>query len=351
MSEGIVFTRERHIGLITLDRVHALNALTLPMILALQQQLQDWQEDSSVHAVVIHAAPGKAFCAGGDVRSLYDGRHTHSQQMKFFWHEYRLNHFIHQFTKPYIALMDGITMGGGVGISLHGSHPVASDRFTFAMPETGIGFFPDIGASYLLARCPSQFGLYLGLTGNRLNANEAHALGLVKHVIAAEKIQDALTHLIAADLSCDAHRQVDACLQRFAMPAHTASIMQFQSAIDGCFSAADVESVVAMLAKADDDWHRETLNTLRQKAPLSLKITWAQIQKAKSMSMADCVKMDYCLVGHFMNDHDFYEGVRALLVDKDKSPHWQPHSLSQVSSARVADYFECGQPELPFCIV
>ena len=350
MTLDIVFTQERHIGLITLQRVPALNALTLPMLLALEHQLSLWKNDSSIHAVVIQAAAGKAFCAGGDVRSLYEGRNAGEQQMQFFWHEYRLNHFIHHFEKPYIALMDGVTMGGGVGISLHGSHPVASEQFMFAMPETGIGFFPDIGASYLLARCPGFFGNYLGLTGSRLGAADAKALGLVKYLISADKLQLALSALIDANLSADAHTEVDTCLQRFAMPAEPSAIIQLQSAIDDCFKGPEVESILASLATYDDIWHQETLSALMQKAPLSLKVTLAQLQKAQCMSMADCVKMDYCLAGHFMRDHDFYEGVRALLIDKDKTPHWQPNSLSQVTDALVADYFECGQPELPLQI-
>ena len=347
MLKDIVFAKERHIGLITLQREQALNALTLPMILALQHQLTVWKNDNNIHAVVIMASAGKAFCAGGDVLSLYEGRHATQQQLQFFWHEYRLNHFIHDLGKPYIALMDGITMGGGVGISLHGSHPVASEHFLFAMPETGIGFFPDIGASYLLARGPGQLGMYLGLTGHRLGAADAKALGLVKYLVPADKFQKVLVSLIEADLSTDAHIRVDTCLQREAMLAEPAPLMKRQSIIDGCFNGMDVESILANLTQADDIWHRETLNTLMKKSPLSLKVTFAQLQKAKSMSMAECVKMDYCLVGHFMRDHDFYEGVRALLVDKDKSPCWQPGSLSLVTNARVADYFECGQPELP----
>ena len=349
MTEDIHFTQEQHIGLVTLARVQALNALTLPMILALQQQLQIWQEDDNIHAVVVKAAPGKAFCAGGDIRSLYDGRGD-PQQMQFFWHEYRLNHFIHHFKKPYIALMDGVTMGGGVGISLHGSNPVASERFIFAMPETGIGFFPDIGASYLLARCPGHLGTYLGLTGNRLGARDAQALGLVKHLISSNKFQSALENLKELDLSTNAHAKVDACLQQFAMPDEAAPILELQSIIDSCFGGNDVESIFKMLAKSDNPWLGEILNTLKHKAPLSLKITLAQIQKAKSMTMADCVKMDYCLVGHFMRDHDFYEGVRALLIDKDKKPQWLPESLALATNAKVADYFECGQPELPLHI-
>src|SRR3990167_6937496 len=148
MTEDILYTRENHIGLVTLNRPKALNALTYPMLIALQDQLSAWQEDKDIHAVVVRAVEGRAFCAGGDIRHIYQLGRDNPETMAFFSHEYRLNRFIHEFTKPYIALMDGITMGGGVGIALHGSHPVASERFTFAMPEAGIGFYPDIGASY-----------------------------------------------------------------------------------------------------------------------------------------------------------------------------------------------------------
>lgn len=347
LTEDISFTREQHIGLVTLQRVQALNALTLPMILALQEQLLAWQQDDRIHAVVIQAAAGKAFCAGGDVRWLYEaGRSANPQQMQFFWHEYRLNHFIHHFNKPYIALMDGVTMGGGVGISLHGSHPIASEHFVFAMPETGIGFFPDIGASHLLSRCPHAYGIYLGLTGNRLNAIDAEALGLVKACILADDFKSLLANLINADLSKNAFAAVDACIQEFAQPAKTAPIMQLQQSVNACFNFINVEAIMAALARVEEVWHQETLNNLSQKAPLSLKITLAQIQKAKSMDLADCLKMDYRLVQHFMHDHDFYEGVRALLVDKDKAPKWQPSTLSQTSPAQIADYFECGGREL-----
>ena len=346
--EDILFTQERHIGLITLQRVQALNALTLPMILDLQHQLQTWQEDVGIHAVVIRAAAGKAFCAGGDVRGLYElGMHGHHEQMQFFWHEYRLNHFIHHFSKPYIALMDGVTMGGGVGISMHGSHPVATEHFMFAMPETGIGFFPDIGASYLLSQCSGSLGIYLGLTGNRLNAAEALAVGLVKQQMGSENLQNMLDRLIDADLSTDAYKRVNACLKPFAIEGMPSPIMALQGAIDHCFSGSDVESIMAELEKGDDAWHSETLQLLAKKSPLSLKVTLAQLHKAKKMSMAECIKMDYRLVVHFMRDHDFYEGVRALLVDKDKSPHWQPRSLSDVTSTMLSDYFECGNSALP----
>lgn len=349
MFDDILFTQEGHLGLITLQREKALNALTLPMIHALQHQLQAWQEDSHVHAVVIKAIAGsKAFCAGGDVRGLYHlGQQDHHEQMQFFWHEYRLNHFIHQFSKPYIALMDGMTMGGGVGISLHGSHPVATEHFIFSMPETGIGFFPDIGSSYLLSQCPGFFGIYLGLTGIQLDAVDALAMGLVKQCIHSDHLQLVLSHLLEADLSHDALSRVETLLTPLAVNTQAAPIMALQKVIDHCFSGADVESIMEALAKGDSAWHRETLQLLLKKSPLSLKVTLAQLKKAKTMSMADCVKMDYCLVVHFMRGHDFYEGVRALLVDKDKSPHWQAHSLADVEPLKVAEYFECGNAELP----
>ncbi|KTD29400.1 MULTISPECIES: enoyl-CoA hydratase/isomerase family protein [Legionella] len=347
MTADVTFAQVRQVGLITLKRSQALNALTLPMIKALQQQLMQWRNDDSVQAVLIQGEGEKAFCAGGDVRWLYDaGLAKNPEQMQFFWHEYRLNHYIHHYPKPYIALMNGITMGGGVGISLHGSHPVATERFTFAMPETGIGFFPDIGASYLLSRCPDQIGIYLGLTGNRLNAQDATHVGLVKQVIDADDLEAVVESLIEADLTVNTHQQVSTCLQRFALPVRQATIDNDRKAINACFAGNTVEKIMIALQERGDEWATSLLHNLQQKSPLSLKVTLAQIHKAKSLSIGECLKMDYCLVSQFMRDADFYEGVRALLVDKDKNPHWQPKSLAEVTSARVADYFECGQEEL-----
>ncbi|ARG97242.1 enoyl-CoA hydratase/isomerase family protein [Legionella micdadei] len=347
MTADIAFAKAGQIGLITLKRPQALNALTLPMIKALQQQLMLWRNDESVQAVVIQGEGEKAFCAGGDVRWLYEaGLAKNPEQMQFFWHEYRLNHYIHHYPKPYISLMNGITMGGGVGISLHGSHPVATERFIFAMPETGIGFFPDIGASFLLSRCPGQVGVYLGLTGNRLNAQEAKFVGLVNYVIASDQLEAVLDSLVQTNFTANAHQQVDACLQRFVMPVGETMLEKDKATIDACFAKDTVEKIMASLQERGDEWSMPLLHNLQQKAPLSLKVTLAQIQKAKSLSMGECMKMDYCLVSQFMRDADFYEGVRALLVDKDKNPQWSPGHLAEVTSARVADYFECGQKEL-----
>ena len=339
MTDEILFSEEQHIGLITLNRPKALNALTLPMIMALQHQLQMWQDDSHIHAVVVRGAGERAFCAGGDVRAIYHhGRENQQQKMDFFGREYRLNQFIYEFKKPYIALMDGITMGGGVGVSLHGSHSVASERFVFSMPETGIGFYPDIGASHLLSRCSGHFGVYLGLTGCRLGAADAQALGLVKHVIPAAQFPTVLATLVETDLSENTHQQVSHVLASFciSLPARVGEIAPH---VNACFQHARMESILAALDHHADDWHQDTCRILAQKAPLSLKVTLAQLRKAKSMSLAECLQMDYCLTSHFMRDPDFHEGVRALLIDKSNEPHWQPTALDEVSDAMVDEYF------------
>lgn len=338
MSDDVLFTQQGQLGLITLNRPSALNALTLPMILAMQKQLELWKNNSSIQAVVLKAAAGNAFCAGGDVRWLYQtGRSHDPEQLSFFWHEYRLNHFISSLGKPYIALMDGVTMGGGVGVSLHGSHPVATERFIFAMPETTIGFFPDIGASHLLNRCPGALGNYLGLVGNRLNADEAVHAGLVKYKVPSEQIPALLVALSESDLSSNASAEVNQCLEAFTAPVEN---KPQHPLIDQCFAKPSIETIKASLADSNDPWALEIIHALDKKSPLSLKVTLAQLQKTKGQTLAQCLKIDYDLVHHFMDDHDFYEGVRALLVDKDKNPKWQPERLDLVTEKMVVGYFE-----------
>lgn len=352
MTEEVLFVQEGQLGIITLNRPGALNALSLPMIQAMQKQLEAWKDDHSVKAVVIRAVPGNAFCAGGDVRWLYNsGRGNDSEQMQFFWHEYRLNHYIHHFGKPYIALMDGITMGGGVGISLHGSHPIASEQFVFAMPETGIGFFPDIGASHLLTRCPGSLGIYLGLTGNRIGSQDALKAGLIRFIVTSKQMDQLLQSLKATDLSNDAHTRVDQCVQSFAKEYDANEVSQIKPLIDVCFSQPTVESIIDALRKCEGIWAEGVYNTLGQKSPLSLKVTFTQLQKAKSLSLAECLKMDFDLVAHFMRDSDFYEGVRSLLIDKDKNPNWKPASLDLVTDNMVVNYFERHNTGLELIVV
>jgi enoyl-CoA hydratase len=340
MNDEVFFSQEGSLGVITLNRPRALNALTLNMILNMQKQLSLWKEDKAIHAVVVKAVPGNAFCAGGDIRSLYDARHTNKEQMQFFMHEYRLNHFIHHFSKPYIALIDGIVMGGGVGISLHGSHPIASERYVFAMPETSIGFFPDIGASYLLTRCPGYLGIYLGLTGNRLNAFESMNAGLVTNIVSSAQMPALYDALMNENLATNAFERVDHCLQNFALSSISQSGNFDISVIETCFSPSTIEEIQHCLHNENTTWTQEVANIMAQKSPLSLKVTLAQLHRAKGLSLTQCLQMDYDVVSHFIRGDDLYEGIRALLVDKDKNPQWHPNRLHLVSESMVERYFE-----------
>lgn len=347
MTKEILFRQEGSIGVITLNRPQALNALNLEMIIMLQKQLLHWEKDDTIRAFLIQGT-GKAFCAGGDVRGLYHlgmdkDIDRKPEQLQFFWHEYRLNNFIHCLSKPYIALMNGITMGGGVGISLHGSHAIATEQFSFAMPETGIGFFPDIGASYLLSRLPGAIGIYLGLTGARLSAEEAYELKVIKYLISSENLDgilQTLNHLALSREPTEAHNQVTAYFKEISYSKKTNDLKGQQEKINEYFSKSSVEEIIQALEKSEGQWEQNVLNTLQQKAPLSLKVTLEQLQRAKSMSLSNCLAMDYCLVKQFMKDPNFYEGIRALLIDKDKSPHWLPATLKEVSKHQVISFFE-----------
>jgi enoyl-CoA hydratase/carnithine racemase len=309
------------------------------MIETLTTRLTVWQEDPSIRAVVIRAAPSKAFCAGGDIRWIYDQRGHLNTQMEFFEREYRLNQLIHDYPKPYIALMDGITMGGGVGIGLHGSHPVASERFVCAMPETTIGFFPDIGGSYLLSRCPGYFGVYLGLTGERLSAVDAYGLGLVKARVLSEDFPHLLTLLQSTDLVEAPFQAVDACLEKIAQPEQEAPWLSRQTTIDACFGLATIALINQALLEANQEWCSAIRTDLMKKSPLSLNVTLQQLRLARTFDLEACLKMDRTLVRHFLQDHDFYEGVRALVVDKDQQPQWQPAHWEEVTADSVQHYF------------
>ena len=330
------------LGIITLQRPKALHALSITMIDTITAQLLEWQHTASVHAVLIHAESGKAFCAGGDIREIYDLRGEFSKQLNFFEREYRLNQLIHDYPKPYIALMNGVTMGGGVGISLHGSHSVGSEHFSFAMPETGIGFFPDVGASHLLAKCPGQFGYYLGLSGDQITAKDALALNLITGLVPAKHFPDLIQALYQADLSQNAHQRISDCITQFSEKSSPSSLVKKQEGIDACFIADSMERILARLAQRKEAWYRDLGERLLSKSPLSLKVTLQQLRLTQTKSIAACLDMDGRLVRHFLQDQDFYEGVRALLVDKDKRPCWQPMTLSEVTPMMVNRYFEAG---------
>ena len=335
----IEFNVKGNIGHILLNRPKALNALTLEMCEHLLPKLKEWGADDKVKAVVIRGTGEKAFCAGGDVIRLYeDGRAGGSYPREFYNIEYRCNASIKLFPKPYIALIGGIVMGGGVGISVHGSYRVVTDRTTFAMPETGIGLFPDVGGTWFLPRLDGAIGMYLGLTGRRLKGAECVALGLAEAFISNDDL-DKLEAKLAAEASSDLS-QIASIVGSFAVDTGDVAVTEERAAIDKHFGLGSVEEIFASLDADGGEWALAQTKTLGQKSPLSLKVTFRQINEGRSLEFEDCMRLEWRLANRFAADHDFYEGVRALLVDKDMKPQWRPATLKEADEARVGAYFE-----------
>jgi len=341
-TNEIKFEVIQQIGLITLHRPHALNALTNEMVVAMYHQLGEWAEDPTIKAVVINGDGEKAFCAGGDIRKVYEARNNpqHIDPKKFFWDEYRLNHRIYHFPKPYISLLDGITMGGGVGISIHGSHRVATERFSFAMPETGIGFFPDVGASFFLPRCPDQTGIYLGLSGARIKAADALELKFVTHYVPAKHLSALIETLSKADYSADWPRDVvSEIIKHFTRDAGTPELKLYHPHINLCFSHQTVENILKELDGHRLEWCHQVSAILKTKSPTSLKVTLHALRHGAMINFDQCMQTEYRLAVRFLEGHDFFEGVRAVIIDKDQKPQWQPSELSAISESDVEKFF------------
>lgn len=338
----VLFKEHDNLGVITLNRPQALNALSFDMFRLIEAKLKDWQVKDSIHAIIIEAKPSKVFCAGGDVRWIYDqGQGNPEAAMSFFKTEYGVDYLTSTIGKPYIALMDGITIGGGVGVTLHGTHRVATEHFAFCMPETSIGFFPDIGASHLLASCPGGIGAYLGLTGRRLSPFDAKRLGLVDYTVSASRLGAIKAALCDADLSHDADQVITNILGNFDKAMPSDKDISHQKDLAQCFEdKKSMSDIFVSLKDIDNDWANGVLSELESLSPISLLITLESLKRAQGLDLKACLEMDYQLTYHFMQDSDFYEGVRARLVDKDKSPNWQHSSVESVSMDIVQRYFD-----------
>lgn len=341
----ILFEVKDGLGLITLNRPKALNALTHGMILEMEKVLPGWAADPSIKAVVLRGAGERAFCAGGDVIGLYrEMRDNPSGTLRrdFFRDEYIVNRRIYRFAKPWISLIDGIDMGGGVGLSVHGSHSVASEKFLFAMPETTIGLFPDVGGGYFLTRLPGALGTFLALTSYRLKAADALWAGIVDAHVPSARMADLLAALGAADLSGpDANRKVDAVIERFASDAGAPTLPSMMPEIDRCFSAGSVAEIEAKLKKQPGEWAQKQLAALLKLSPLSMAITLEQLKRCANRSFEDAMTIEYRMAQYCIRpDHDFFEGVRALLVDKDQKPKWNPSTIDAVTPAMVEAHFQ-----------
>lgn len=339
-TQDIVFERRGHAGIVTLNHPKALNAITHEMVRALSHQLDLWSQDDRVTRVIVTANGDRAFCAGGDIRALYElGKASNQPEaLRFFRDEYILNAKIKRYGKPYISLIDGIVMGGGVGISIHGSHRIAGDRYAFAMPEVSIGFFPDVGGTYALPRLAGEIGTYAALTGERLKASDAVLSGAATHQVKSARFADLLEALAGAE-------PVNAVLADFASNPGAGEVMPRRRIIDKTFSQGSVEAILgafdAEAAKGSDqsEWAAATAKVIRTKSPTSLKLALAQMRFGAVHSFEACMACEFRIVSRIVYGHDMYEGVRAVIIDKDNKPRWAPASLPEVSRDTVESYF------------
>lgn len=342
MSEPeILFEQQGPVGLITLNRPKALNALTHGMVVAMQAQMKAWESDASIACVVIRGAGERAFCAGGDIRAVRESGLAKTSYARDFWHdEYILNSYIKHYPKPYIALIHGVCMGGGIGVAVHGRYRVAGGTAMFAMPETGIGFFPDVGGSYFLPRCPGEIGLYLGLTGARLAIADALYAKIATHWVPAEEWPLLLEALQSGE-------DPDEVILEMAREPEGAPLSDLREDIDRIFSASSVEDILAALDREETDWAQETAKTMRLRSPTSLKLVYSEVRAGRTLGFDDCMRMEFRMSSRVLDGHDFFEGVRAVIVDKDNAPHWQPSTLAEVGEDAIAAYFApLGEQEL-----
>jgi len=332
---------------LTLNRPQALNAITLDMAVTMTTFLREWAKDPAVGAVLIDGAGERAFCAGGDIRALYDAAKSGSSLPAQFWAtEYKLNVLIARYPKPVIAIMDGLVMGGGVGLSAHAAHRVVTERSAVAMPEVGIGFFPDVGASFPLSRAPGSVGTYLALTGSRIGAADAIYSGLADtHVLTSR-----LAELLSALADCRDADAVKSRLGELSIAPAPGQLTDARSWIDPCYDAYSVEDITDRLRGWDIEAARAALRTMRKASPTSLKITLRNLRAAPSFErVEESFIQDYRIALACITGHDFIEGIRAAVVDKDRNPVWRPDRLEAVTPDIIERHFKpVGALELKF---
>jgi len=333
--------RDGALGRIRLNRPKALNSLTLPMVRDIVAALDDFERDPAVAAVLVTGEGERGLCAGGDIRAIYDGGKAGSDEPTTFWREeYTLNARIGRYPKPYVVVMDGIVMGGGVGISVYGSHRIVTERTRFAMPETGIGFFPDVGASWFLARQAGELGTYVGLTGEPLSAADAILVGLADVFVRSERLPELVEALasLPADSSSEA---VSTAIAGFADVPPAGVLEPQQQAIDRLFAFDSIEEIVATLRADGSPFAEKLLSVLSAKSPLSLTVTLRLLRLGrKTETLESCLEWEFAATAAVLRSHDFYEGVRAAVIDKDRNPQWKPARLADVTAADVDAYFQ-----------
>jgi len=342
-DKEVFFEVKGTLGLITLNRPKALNALTLSMVREIHPQLKKWENDSSVKNILIKAEGEKAFCAGGDIRALHDwGKNNDEEAVGFYREEYILNQYIKRYPKPYISLVNGIVMGGGVGLSVHGNYRIAGENYSFAMPETGIGLFPDVGGSFFLPRLSFEAGTYLALTGNRIKAADAIFLGTATNFIKSENFSNLIN-----DLSKEGNDPKE-IIDKYSVEPGESEFREISQFCNKIFKADTVEKIIENLIEENSDLSKKILSIIDQKSPTSLKVALKSLRLGKNISFEECMQMEFRMVNKVMNDHDFYEGVRALIIDKDNNPSWKPGNISEVEENFVDKFFSSLNDDLKF---
>ncbi|MHA3840993.1 enoyl-CoA hydratase/isomerase family protein [Sphingomonas aestuarii] len=335
MTQDLLIETQGPIGRIRLNRPKAIHALTTEMCAAVIDALDGWAEDPAIEAILIDHADGRGFCAGGDIRMLADsGAGDGAAARDFFRTEYRMNHRLFTHAKPIVAFMDGITMGGGVGISQPARFRVATENTKFAMPETGIGLFPDVGGGWFLSRLPGRVGQYLALTGARIDGAEALALGLATHYLPSDALDEAKRRI------ADDPQAIDAILSALSITPPDACILANRDAIDRLFVSDKLEEVFAALEADDSEWAQAQLATLKTKSPQTMKVSLKLLLDGKSMpTFEDEMRQEFAVASKVVQRHDFIEGVRAVIVDKDNAPRWNPATPEDISDHLIDQIF------------
>lgn len=345
-QHALVLTEVRNrVGHLTLNRVGAFNAINLEMVRSIQQQLDAWAADEQVVAVVLRANGDKAFCAGGDIRELYaNAKQGNSLNATFFSEEYALDQWIHAYPKPMIALMDGLVLGGGMGLVQGASFRIVTEKSRLGMPEVSIGFFPDVGGSYFLSRLSGEMGTYMGVTGNPVGAADALQLGLADWFLHQEQISELDRCLDNMQWGHSSQEAIRSLLNTLASKhASGAQLTAVRSAIDQHFSHNSIAEIIASLASESDasiqQWRDDILATLKTRSPLAMATTLEMLRRGKQLSLADCFRLEYHLGSQWFSKGDFMEGVRALIIDKDKNPQWQPATIEALEQTKLDDLF------------
>jgi enoyl-CoA hydratase len=341
-TEEILTRIDGRVGFVTLNRPKAINSLTQGMVTAMDATLTDWADDDRVGAVVVAGAGDRGLCAGGDVVAIYHSAQADGAQARRFWFdEYRLNARIGRFPKPYVALMDGIVMGGGLGIGMHGSVRVVTDTSKIAMPEVGIGLIPDVGGTLLLSRTPGLLGLHVALTGAPFSGADAIALGFADHYVPHARLQDFNTAIVADGVS--------AALRAHAEEPPSSELGAQREWIDDCFAGETITDIVAALRSHDEGPAQDAADLISTRSPIALAVTLASVRRAAGYTtLEEALIAEYRVSCAAVRSHDLVEGIRAQVVDKDRNPKWSPASLAAVTDEDVAAYFQPGNPDLTF---